>query len=230
MLIVRNILITVCGLMLYMLTVIIPLFRLVYFDYISLIVMMLPWILDVYNMKTEDTLLQTDTTKKYETVVDYIDRNRDVHSLKTVKPYHTQSFLEAKGFGLIENKGKDSVLKKGRKKYVLALENCEHTPDPDMLSISDILYNDMGIRDMVTLKKLLTGQFLNAGDYKIMGLSLVSMLTYHEKHGGRRLVNEWKEYEGKNISFKPERTKKTLRVKGFDEISRSIDKILSKDT
>lgn len=214
------------GFMLYTLTYIYPLFKLVYFDWIALIVMMLPWILDVWNMKTEGTLLQTDSAKKWETIIDYIDRNRDVHSLKTIKPYHTQSFLEAPGFGLIENKGKDSVLKKGRKKYVLALENCEHTPDPNMLSASDILYNDMGIRDTNTLKKLLTGKYLNAGDYKIMGLALVSMINFHNNHGGKRLVEEWKNYEGKPQTFKPK--PKGKKIPEFNDISDSIDEILSK--
>jgi len=91
----------------------------VFFDWIGIFVLLLPWILDVWNMYKEGTFLQTDTTKKWDTIVDYIDRNRDVTSLKTTKPYHTQSFLEAKGFGLIENKGKDSVLKKERRNMFL---------------------------------------------------------------------------------------------------------------
>ena len=230
MLLLRNILITFMGYMLYMLTAIYPLFKLVYFDYIALIVITLPWILDVYNMYREGTLLQTDTCRKWETITDYIDRNRDVHTLKTIKPYHTQSFLEAKGFGIIENKGKDSVLKKGTKKYVLALENCEHTPDPDMLDASDILYNDMGIRDTNTLKKLLTGQYLNAGDYKVMGHSMVAMMTYHQNHGGQKLINEWKQYDGKNRSLKPtiEPPQTSKFIDPFQQTRNNIDAVLKK--
>lgn len=230
MLIIRNVILSFFGILLYLLTVLHPIFRYVFFDWIGIFVLMLPWILDVWAMNKEGTLLQTDSVKKWETIVDYIDRNRDVHSIKTKRPYHTQSFLEAKGFGLIENKGKDSVLKKGSKKYVLALENCEHTPDPNVMESSQILW-EMGIRDMNTLRKLLTGQYLDAGDYKIMGHALVSMMTYHQRHGGQRLVHEWEHYEGPNKSFKP-----VLPVPKHDgggsrylRITDSVDKLLAKN-
>jgi len=212
MLLIRNIFLTVVGLLLYVLTVILPILRLVYFDWIALIVLCLPWILDVYSMYKEDTYKHTDAVKKWDTVVDYIDRNRDVRSLICNRPYHTQSFLEAKGFGLIENKGKDSVLKKGTKKYVLALENCEHTPDASVLSASDILYDELGIHDMYTLKKLLTGEFLDVGDYKLMGQALVSMVTYHTRHGGRKLVGEWDSYNGPNFDFKEEKEEEKISI------------------
>lgn len=202
MIVLRNILLTVIGLSLYTTTVMFPILRLVFFDWIALVVIILPWVLDVISMYREDTIKDTDTVKKWETLVHYIDRNRDVHPLITKRPYHTQSFLEAKGFGLIENKGKDSVLKKGGKKYVLAVENCEHTPDPDMIDSSQIL-NELGIKDMDTLRKLLTGMYLDAGDFKMMGQSLVSMMTYNQRHGAHKLVQEWRDYDGKNFEFTP---------------------------
>ena len=220
MLIVRNVLLTVVGLFLYVVTMVQPVFRMVYFDVIALIILCLPWVLDVYSMYKENTILQTDTVKKWDTIVDYIDRNRDVRSLTCTRPYHTQSFLEAKGFGLIENKGKDSVLKKGTKKYVLALENCEHTPDPNLVSASSILYDELGIHDMYTLKKLLTGEFLDVGDYKLMGQALVSMVTYHQRHGGQKLVSEWQSYDGPNKVFKPEDNGKNVDM--HDRIDRLI--------
>jgi hypothetical protein len=230
MIILRNIVLSFIGTFLFVLTQIYPLFKLVFFDWIGIFVLLLPWILDVWNMYKEGTFLQTDTTKKWDTIVDYIDRNRDVTSLKTTKPYHTQSFLEAKGFGLIENKGKDSVLKKGTKKYVLALENCEHTPDPYLIESSQILW-EMGIRDMYTLRKLLTGQYLDAGDYKLMGQALVSMMTYHQRHGGQKLIREWETYEGPNKSFKPQSTdgENKVNLAKYPKISNAVDKILSEN-
>ena len=56
MLIVRNILISVLGIALYMVTFVMPVFRLVFFDWIALVIVMLPWILDVYGMKKEAEL------------------------------------------------------------------------------------------------------------------------------------------------------------------------------
>lgn len=209
------------GVFLYMVTYLFPIFRLVYFDWIALMVVAIPWVLDVYNMKKESTFNQTDTVKKWDTIVDYIDRNRDVHSLVCNRPYHTQSFLEAKNFGLIENKGKDSVLKKGSKKYVLALENCEHTPDPNLLSSSNVLY-ELGIRDMYTLRKLLTGEYLDAGDYKLMGQALVSMMTYNKRHGGHKLVDEWKSYEGPNKVFNQDVVKRNPDDKIRDIVDRLV--------
>lgn len=221
-----NILITIMGFFLYIVTIIIPRYKLLYLDYIALIVLMLPWILDFYFMKQEGTLAQTDKQKKWTTIVDFIDRDRDVHTVVADRPYHALSFLQAEGLGLVENKGKDSVLKKGSKKYVLALENCEHTPDPDMMLASEILY-ELGIQNSYTLKKLLTGKFLDAGDYKLMGQILINMQNYELNHGGHRLVKEWADYEGKNLVFKPKPVEKK-RV-DFSSISKHIDTVLKKE-
>jgi hypothetical protein len=200
------------GIFLFFLTYMMPIFRLVYFDWIGVFILLLPWILDYWNMIREGTLAQTDTVGRWKTIIDHIDRNRDVHTIIADKPYHTQSFLECKGYGLIENKGKDSILKKGTKKYVLSLENCEHTPDPDNLLSSEILY-ELGIKDMYTLRKLLTGKYLDAGDYKIMGNCLIKMMTYHQRHGGMLLVDDWQNYEGKNIMFKPDESNGDIRCR-----------------
>lgn len=222
MLLIRNILLIFLGLFIYILTVLMPLFKLVYFDYIALIVLMLPVILDAWDMKREGTFEQTDRQKKWTTIVDFIDRDRDVHTVVADRPYHALSFLQAKGLGLVENKGKDSVLKKGTKKYVLALENCEHTPDPDMMLASEILY-ELGIQNSYTLKKLLTGKFLDAGDYKLMGQVLINMQNYELNHGGHRLVKEWKEYDGKNMSFKPKPTMENPGLPPLESIQHHVD-------
>jgi len=200
MIIIIDILLSFMGVFLYVLTYLDPRFRILYLDWVAIFVMMLPWMLNIYFMKKEDTFNQTDTQKPWTTIIDFIDRNRDVHSVVADRPRHAQSFLEASGLGLVENKGKDSILKKGSKKYVLALENCEHTPDPDMMLASEILH-ELGIQSMYSLKKLLTGQYLDAGDYKLMGQSLINMQKYEYNHGGHKLVSEWKSYEGKNIKF-----------------------------
>ena len=229
MILVVNVLLTFFGFFLFILTYVYPKFRIVYLDWIALIVMMVPWILDVYNMKKEGTFDQTDHQKKWNTIIDFVGRDRDVHTVIANRPYHALSFLQAKGLGLVENKGKDSTLKKGSKKYVLALENCDHTPDPDMMLASEILY-ELGIQNSYTLKKLLTGEYLNAGDYKLMGQVLINMQNYQLNHGGPKLVREWKNYEGKNITFKPKPTKETLGKKKFSAVSKSIDEVLSSVT
>jgi len=225
MILMINILISFMGIFLYVITYISPRFRIVYLDWIALFVMMVPWILDMYFMTKEGTLLQTDKSKPWTTIVDFIDRNRDVHSVNANRPFHALSFLEARGLGLLENKGKDSVLKKGSKKYVLALENCEHTPDPDMMLASEILY-ELGIQSTYTLKKLLTGEFLDAGDYKIMGQVLVNMQNYEMNHGGHKLVNEWKNYDGRDIEFKPPVKKREYNEPLFD-VGKHIDNLVS---
>lgn len=226
MIVIVNMLITFLGFGLYAMSYIEPRFKLLYLDFMALFVMAVPWVLDIYTMKKEDTFIQTDRIPKWKTIIDFIDRNRDVHSVIADRPYHAMSFLECRGLGLLENKGKDSVLKKGSKKYVLALENCEHTPDPDNMLASEILW-ELGIRDSYTLKKLLLGQFLDAGDYKIMGQVLVQLKTYHLRHGGYKLIREWESSDSKNIEFEQ---KKTISkdVFSFDKISQSVDNILSR--
>lgn len=225
MIIAVNVLVSSLGIFLYALTYFFPKYRVLYLDWVALFVMMVPWMLNIYFMKKEDTFNQTDSQKPWTTNIDFIDRNRDVHSVVANRPYHAQSFLEAKGLGLVENKGKDSVLKKGSKKYTLALENCEHTPDPDMMKAAEILY-ELGIQSSYSLKKLLTGQYLDAGDYKLMGQVLVNMQNYEYKHGGHKLINEWKNYDGKDIEFKPKPEEK----KNFPyyDIHDSIDNLFNK--
>ena len=224
MIIAINFLISFMGIFLYVLTYIMPQYRIIYLDWIALIVMMIPWVLDVYFMKKEDTFNQTDKQKPWTTNIDFIDRNRNVHNVVANRPYHALSFLECKGLGLVENKGKDSVLKKGSKKYVLALENCEHTPDPDMMIASEILHS-LGIQNMYTLKKLLTGQYLDAGDYKLMGEVLIAMQRYDQMHGGHKLVSEWKQYAGKDIAFKPRVVETSKPVKPLGGVYDFLDKI-----
>ncbi|MBS3749748.1 MAG: hypothetical protein KGY65_07080 [Candidatus Thermoplasmatota archaeon] len=222
MILMLNIMLTAFGFFLYVLTVVMPRFKMVYLDWIGLIILVVPWILDLYFMKNEGTLEQTDRQKKWTTIVDFINRERDVHTVVANRPYHALSFLQARGMGLVENKGKDSVLKKGSKKYVLALENCEHTPDPDMMIASEILY-ELGVHNSYTLKKLLTGQFLDAGDFKLMGQILVNMQNYEYNHGGHKLVSEWKDYEGKNIDFKP-----PIKKSNMGAIEKNVDDLVNK--
>lgn len=224
MIILLNLVISIMGVFLYVLTYIMPRYRILGLDWIALFVMMLPWVLNVYLMKKEGTFNQTDKQKPWTTNIDFIDRNRNVHSVIANRPYHALSFLECKGLGLVENKGKDSVLKKGSKKYVLALENCEHTPDPDMMTASEILH-ELGVQNMYTLKKLLTGQYLDAGDYKLMGEILIAMQQYDHKHGGHKLVSEWKNYQGRDIDFKPKIIESDKPRKPISGVYDFLDKI-----
>jgi len=84
---------------------------------------------------------------------------------------------------------------------------------------------------MYTLRKLLTGQYLDAGDYKLMGQALVSMMTYHQRHGGQKLIREWETYEGPNKSFKPQSTdgENKVNLAKYPKISNAVDKILSEN-
>ena len=223
MLLIINLSLTVLGFLFFILSIIEPRFQMVYLHYISLIILVLPWIIDYATMKKEDTLHQTDKLPKWKTIIDFIDRNRDVHSVIADRPYHALSFLQCPGLGLIENKGKDSVLKKGSKKYVLALENCEHTPDPDMMNASSILW-ELGIQNSYQLKKLLNGQYLDSGDYKLMGQVMLNMHNYEYNHGGRLLIKEWMNYQGKNQSFHPSKQKKVQKT---TPIEAEIDHVLT---
>jgi len=48
----------------------------------------------------------------------------------------------------------------------------------------------------------------------------VSMVTYHQRHGGQKLVSEWQSYDGPNKVFKPEDNGKNVDM--HDRIDRLI--------
>jgi len=186
-----------------------------YLDWFTLIIFILPWAIVIMRMRRTQSFRQADSLPKWKTLINYIKRDRVVVPIVGERAFPGQSFLQVPYLGLIEHMGKDAVLDWGDKKIVLAVENCYHTPEPEMLNAAQILY-ELGIHDTNNLKKLFLGEKMDYGTLELMGKVYMNMDKYDNNHGGSKLINEWKNYEGETKVFTP--NKKLEHDKAIDKI------------
>jgi hypothetical protein len=124
-------------------------------------------------------------------------RDNEIIPLVGERAYPGESFLDVKELGLVEYLGKDCYYNWGDKKIVWGLENINFTPDPRYFNFTHMLYS-IGFTDSEDVKKVLKGE-----DLELMGKVYLKMQEYDGEHGGAKLVEDMKEYDGKVVKFEP---------------------------
>lgn len=145
----------ILGYVLLYLTYIIPLFRLIYMDWIALIVVSIPIFMMIIRLGTTKSLRIFEKKPAGKELTIFLRRDGTVTPMYMVRPFKSMSFLESKDMGLIHDLGKGSVYRWGDKNVRFILENVAHTPNPKFVSFCDWLYK-LGFNNMAELQLALS--------------------------------------------------------------------------
>jgi len=190
-----------------------PILRLIYLDWITTIIFIIPTAFLLYRMWVADTMRQTERIPRWRQLVNYLRRDNKVIPLIGTRPYSGESFIDIPELGLVEFLGKDTVYQWGDKKICWGLENINFTPDPRYFNLTALFY-EIGFKDSDDIKNVLLGN-----DLYLMGRVYQNMLRWDDNHGAKKLVTELKTYDGDKVFFKPKPKPK------IEEIHNKIDKI-----
>jgi len=146
----------IMGYFLLMLTYMIPIFRLIYLDWIAMIVMTIPTILTIIRLGTSKSIQIFEKKPVGKELTIFLRRDGTVDPMYMTRPFKSMSFLESKDMGLIHDLGKGSVYRWGDKNVRFILENVPHTPDPRFVNFTDWLYN-LGFNNIDDVKNALQG-------------------------------------------------------------------------
>ena len=218
MLIITGISCFILGFVLLFLTKLNPLFELVYFDYIGLFIVFVPFIMMLYRMMvTTKTYDLTEKLPKWKHFIAYMRRDNTIVPMKGERTYPGESFLDVPKLGLVEFLGKDCWYTWGDKKILWGLENVNFTPDPRYSNLCHLL-DTLGFKDSEDVKNVLTGK-----DLDLMGKTFLAMNTYDQNHGVNKLVDDMKNYDNTPVVFKDHQPKQTKT----DMIHTKIDAVIN---
>ena len=205
------------GFILFLVTYMMPVFRIIYLDWIATIFFVLPWAITIYRLKTTQCYHQADKLPIWKHLIEYMRRDNNIVELLGERAYPGESFIDVPKLGLIEFLGKDCVYQKGDKKILWGLENINFTPDPRYSNLCHLLW-EIGFRNSDNIKSVLLGE-----DMYLAGEVYIKMNEYDNNHGISNLVKEMKNYEGPRIDFEPEKKKEKLISR--ETIENMIDKL-----
>ena len=188
------------GVLLYMMTWLFPILRIAYLDWIALLLMSLPYCITIYRLHVTKAFKQADSLPKWKHLINYMRRDNEIVPVIGQRAYPGESFLDVEHLGLIEFLGKDCVYTWGDKKVIWGLENINFTPDPRYFNLTHLLW-EIGFHNSEDIKNVLSGK-----DLYLMGRVNLNMDTYDGKHGVEKLVKDLKNYDGKKINFKPDKS------------------------
>lgn len=187
----------VSGFVMFLLTYIFPIFRVVYFDWMGLFLMFMPYVFVMYRLHVTKSMKQADKLPTWKHLINYMRRDNTIIPITGERAYAGESFLDVEHLGLIEFLGKDCVYSWGDKKVMWGLENINYSPDPRYFNLTHLLW-ELGFRNSQDVKDVLRGKNLY-----LMGRVYMNMMNYDATHGGGKLVNDMANYEGEQIDFKP---------------------------
>lgn len=206
--------------MLYIITYIYPIFKMVYFDWIALIIMFIPYIIIMFRLKSSHCIKQADRLPKWKHLIKYLRRDNETVEVLGERAYPGESFVDVPLLGLIEYLGKDCYYNSGDKKYAWVLENMNFTPDPKYSNLTHVLWS-LGFSNSDEVKQVLNEKLpeLREKIYR-------NMNQWDDNHGSNKLTKELKGYEGKTISFKPNIL--SSEKNHHHQITEKIDKLTRK--
>jgi len=219
MLILLSILCFMMGFIMLFLTKIQPLFGLIYFDYIGLVVCFLPTIIILYRMiAVTRTYTLTEKIPKWKHYIAYMRRDNTVIPLYGKRTYPGESFIDVPQLGLVEFLGKDCWYNWGDKKILWGLENMCYTPDPRYSNLCHLL-SMIGFSNSDEIRDVLNGNDLN-----LMGKTFLAMNEYDQEHGIPRLIQEMKTFDKPRVVFKDH----LEQGSPIDTIRGRVDELLKK--
>ena len=207
------------GFFLFVLTKIMPVFRLVYFDYFGLGIVACASVFTFMRLFSTRSYYQADKPPKWATLINYMRRDNVTVPIHGQRAYPGESFLDVPHLGLVEFLGRDCYYQWGDKKYIWGLENINFSPDPRYSNLCNTLWN-LGVKNSDELGRVLNiDRLKNVTDYDLflMGKMYLSMIQWDNSHGVNKLIQDMSDYNGKTISFKP--------VK--ESVSTKVDRVLA---
>ena len=203
----------ISGLLLYFVGVIFSPGRLIILDCCVFALLLIPWIVTLYRIKTTRCWYQVDRIPVWKHLIKYLRRDNEVIELLGERAYPGESFIDVPMLGLFEFLGKDTVFHQGDKNFVWGLENINFTPDPRYFNFTHLLW-ELGFSDSDDIRNVLQGN-----DLELMGKVYLKMENYDNGHGVQRLVTELQEYDKDVVVFKP------MKETSHKNITDIIDKI-----
>jgi hypothetical protein len=188
------------GFFLYLMTWMFPILRIAYFDWIALLLMSLPYCITIYRLHVTKAFKQADNIPKWKHLINYMRRDNEIVPVIGQRAYPGESFIDVENLGLIEFLGKDCVYTWGDKKVIWGLENINFTPDPRYFNLTHLLW-EIGFHNSEDIKNVLSGR-----DLYLMGRVNLNMDNYNGNHGVEKLVKDFKNYSGKKVDFKPNKS------------------------
>jgi len=213
------------GFFMVFLTKLNPLFERVYFDYIGMFVIFLPFIIVLIRMQTAKTYTLTEKTPRWKHYIAYMRRDNTIVPMMGSRTYPGESFIDVPKLGLVEFLGKDCWYNWGDKKILWGLENLCYTPDPRYSNLCHLL-NTIGFNSSEDVKNVLSGSDLN-----LMGKTYLAMNDYDNEHGVKKLVTDMVNYDGDKVLFQdhiPQKSKLETIHDKVDDLF--IDKLLRRKT
>ena len=201
--------------MLFVITKIDPLFSLFLFDWVGVILMLVPPLAFIIRLKTSQSMQQFETISKNEAPIEYLRRDGHSIDVKGKRIYSGESFLDVAGLGLIEDLGLGCVFTKGGKKKRFGLENISYTPDLKYANFCAELYK-IGFDNSNDVYAALNPR--TEGDLVLMGIVYQNMLN----DGGRGATKLVKELADK----KPEKVIQFAPVK--EDVGSVVDQLLKR--
>lgn len=208
----------VLGFIFFYLSEIMPIFRIVFFQWFGMLFMGVATIFVFYRIYNTRSWKQVDSLPKWKHLINYRRRDNEIVPIYGDRAYPGESFLDVPKLGLIEFLGKDCFYTWGDKKVLDGLENINFTPDPRYYNLTHLFY-ELGFTDSVDVSNVLMGH-----DLELMGRIYLKMLDYDNSHGVNKLMKDLKEYDGREIVFKPRG--KTVLEHGA--IAKVIDRMKNK--
>ena len=218
-----NIFIIFLGIFVFALAKILPLFQLVYFDYIGVGVVASASIFTLYRLFVTRCYLQADKPAKWKILINYMRRDNVTIPIQGQRAYPGESFLDVPQLGLVEFLGRDTYYQWGDKKYVWGLENINFTPDPRYSNMCNTLW-ELGVKnsdDLIRVLNIDKIPTVTEHDLYVMGKMFIGMEQWNDNHGSNRLLTELKTYDGPTVNFKPKSNK------FIQNIGEKVDDILS---
>ena len=148
----------VIGYMLLYLTYVIPIFRLMYMDWIAAIVISIPTIMMCIRLGTSKSTKLFEKKPVGKELVLFLRRDGTVDPIYMKRPFKGMSFLDCPGYGIIHDLGKGAVYRWGDKNIRFALENVAHTPIPKYANFTSQL-NQWGFNNKQDVMSLFDNSF-----------------------------------------------------------------------
>lgn len=217
-----SVLLFVGGVMLWMMSKVVPLLALMMMDWIGVFMMGGAIFILLFAFGISQVGLQYDSIPPGTAIVNFIRRDGIIVPLLGKRIFSGESFLDVPKVGLVEDLGKDTVLLWGKKKVRFGMENINYTPDPRYWNLCKELYS-MGFDDNDDLYNVLDIPNMKAEDSKRKAYYLERManiywnLINEKPRGATRLVLSFKRKPVKKVVF----NKKAKPIeKNFDDEER----------
>ena len=211
MLVILSIVMIMIGYMFLLLSYLIPIFRIIYLDWIGSIFFIIPIIIVFYRIYVTDTYALTDRVPRWKQFVAYLRRDNRAVPLIGERAYAGESFIDIPFLGLMEFLGKDCVYTWGDKKIIWGLENINFSPDPRYGNFTHTLWK-LGFANSDEVKEVLGG-----GNPDLRFKVYNNMLGWVKPVD--RLTNDLMSYDGKKKFFAPVKKKE-------EDISHEAEKFI----